>query len=116
MVWGRKKREPIVKIAEMWLKTLEEKTPEEIADMAKEIKQIRAWKGDHWEIEAYELLLEDNGVTTVAIDTNGGFEVVYRGNFISIPLQEDRKHRKAYLNVKLVKHVLDKKFGEAGGW
>jgi len=113
MVWGRKKREPIVKIAEIWLKKLEEAKPEELFEMAKEIKQIRAWKGDGWEVEAYELLLEDNGVTTVAIDTSGGFEVVHKGNFISIPLQEDRKHRKAYTNVRALKHLLDEKLGGA---
>lgn len=111
VVWGRK-REPVVAVAEKWIKVLEKKEPEELSKMAKEIKQIRTWKGDHWEVEAYEVLLEDNGTTTVAVDTNGGFEVIYKGKFVSIPLEEDRKHRKAYWNVKGLREVLDRRFGE----
>jgi len=112
VVWGRK-REPIVKIAEMWLKKLEGAKSEELFEMAKEVKQIRTWTGNGWEVEAYELLLEDNGVTTITIDTNGGFEVVYKGNFLSIPLKEDRKHRRAYTNVRALEYILDEKLGGA---
>lgn len=110
MKFGKPK---LLKKVDKWVEILANAEPERIAEMAIETYRYERWNGKSWEVAGYQLLIQNSEAEKVSVDTTGSLEIVFRGNFATVPLDayEHRLARQAYHNLVALEEVLDRRYG-----
>jgi len=83
-MFGKKKKDPVVVVAEKWVSKLRAMSPEEIVEQAEAVKRVDYVKGGGKRY--YELVLHDTSATYVEVTTEGMMFVQHGKNYILFTL------------------------------